>query len=94
MDSPDFSPIRWPVTPLGSRGERVSERAGPRPHFSSDGRLIFLGSERDGFRCVGQKVGPDMHPDGKPFPPHAIVFARNELAANIWLIELAKKDAH
>jgi hypothetical protein len=35
-----------------------------------------------------------MHPDGKPFPPHAIVFARNELAANIWLIELAKKDAH
>jgi Tol biopolymer transport system component len=39
-----------------------------KPHFSSNGKLIFFSSERDGFRCIwAQPLGPDMHPAGLPF---------------------------
>jgi Tol biopolymer transport system component len=39
-----------------------------KPHFSSNGKLIFFSSDRDGFRCLwAQPVGPGMHPTGAPF---------------------------
>jgi hypothetical protein len=39
-----------------------------KPHFSSDGKLIFFSSDRDGNRCIwAQAVGSDMHPTGAPF---------------------------
>jgi Tol biopolymer transport system component len=38
------------------------------PRFSYDGKLIFFLSDRDRFECVwAQRLGTDMHPDGKPF---------------------------
>jgi hypothetical protein len=39
-----------------------------KPHFSSDGKLIFFSSDRDGYRCIwAQAVGSNMHPTGAPF---------------------------
>lgn len=36
-----------------------------KPHFSSDGQLIFFTSDRDGYRCIWtQPLTADMHPRG------------------------------
>jgi len=38
------------------------------PEFSSNDRLMFFASERDGFRCVwAQRLTLEMHPQGRPF---------------------------
>jgi len=53
------------------------------PHFSSDGKLIFFGSERDGFGCVwAQRLRPDMHPDGRPFAVYHSHQRRRPLGAH------------
>jgi len=39
-----------------------------KPSFSTDGRMVFFVSYRDGFLCIwAQRLGKDMHPVGKPF---------------------------
>ena len=39
-----------------------------KPNFSSDDKLIFFTSDRDGFRCIwAQRLTPDMHTSGSPF---------------------------
>jgi Tol biopolymer transport system component len=39
-----------------------------KPRFSSDGRMLFFISHRDGFFCIwAQRLEKDMHPAGKMF---------------------------
>jgi Tol biopolymer transport system component len=39
-----------------------------KPRFSPDGRMLFFISYRDGFFCIwAQRLGKDMHPEGKMF---------------------------
>ncbi len=58
-----------------------------KPHFSSNGKLVFFSSDRDGFRCLwAQPLGPDMHPVGSAFAVyHAHV--RRQSLRNVRLIE-------
>jgi Tol biopolymer transport system component len=38
------------------------------PAWSSDGKIIYYGSKRDGFICVwGQRITDDGKPSGQPF---------------------------
>ena len=40
-----------------------------KPRLSSDGRILFFLSDRDGHRCLWrQPLKPDMHPNGPPEP--------------------------
>jgi Tol biopolymer transport system component len=67
------APFRKALVPKGE-WVRVSDSdsgSDSDAHFSADGKLIFFGSERDGFGCVwAQRLRPDMHPDGRPFAVH------------------------
>jgi WD40 repeat protein len=94
-----------------------------KPRFSFDDKLIFFVSGHAApYRIWAQRLGSDMHPDGKPFAvypgqgessaaisgdpnpmngstdilvgPNLIVFTHDQATGNIWLLELAKKDAH
>jgi Tol biopolymer transport system component len=40
-----------------------------KPRFASNERFLIFTSDRDGFRCIwAEQLGPDMHPNGKPYP--------------------------
>ena len=40
-----------------------------KPRFSADDKIIYFASTRDGSFCLyGQRITPEMHPEGEPFP--------------------------
>ncbi len=60
-----------------------------KPHFSSNGKLIFFSSERDGFRCIwAQPLDPDMHLAGAPFAVHHFHERRRSLR-NLRIVEFS-----
>jgi len=52
-----------------------------KPTFSSDDKLIYFTSDRDGYRCIwAQRLTGDMHPSGSPFVVRHFHSQRRSLA--------------
>lgn len=82
-------PFRKALVPRSEWIPVSGAQGGDTPGFSRDGKLIFFTSERDGFLCIwAQRLGPDMHPAGKPFAVYHFHQRRRSLR-NLPTIRLA-----
>jgi Tol biopolymer transport system component len=64
-----IAPFRKDLVPRSEWIQVSDARLESAPHFSHADRLIIFVSNRDGFSCIwAQRLTPDMHPDGDPFP--------------------------
>ncbi len=62
-----------------------------KPQFSSDGKLLFFTSNRDGHVCVwAQRLSADMHPHGDPFAIYHLHSSRHSLSAPEMDLEVAR----
>jgi len=61
-----------------------------KPRLSADGKLLFYISESDGFACIWvQRLGSDMHPEGRPEPVfHSHSLRRSLSGAGLGDLEL------
>jgi Tol biopolymer transport system component len=63
-----IAPFRKALVPRSEWIPVTGDSGGDTPGFSHSGKLVFFSSDRDGFLCIwAQRLGPDMHPAGKPF---------------------------